>query len=430
MTRHGVGRPLALWSKQDKVARHRYSARVHTTHQDGRTSAKTPISLTDLGRVRVLRALAESGELTRSELVSCTGLARATVGSVAFDLIGCGLVRETPATESVGSRTGRPPHVLSLEPASAAALGLDFGHDRVRAVLTDVVGTVRWEGSELLPVDRDPEGALDLAERLIGAALRGSGVNRETILGLGAGFACPVDKDGRHLYAQDIMQGWVGIRPVEELTARTGLPVHIINDANASVLAESRYGAARGCDNVLYLRLSSGIGAGAISDGRRLLGHGGIAGELGHIIIDRGGLLCRCGNRGCLETLASPPAIADLLARSWGRPVDADDLPALLEARDRGAVRAVEDAGEAVGRALATAVMMLNPRMIVVGGELAAAGEILFTPMRRAITRNTTVSHTESLEIVTSALGGSAGARGAAALVLENMPEASVERLR
>jgi predicted NBD/HSP70 family sugar kinase len=403
---------------------------VYATHQDGLTSAQTPISLTDLGRVRVLRALAESGQLTRSELVNRTGLARATVGSVIYDLIGGGLVRETLAAEPVGSRTGRPPQFLSLEPASAYALGLDIGHDRVRAVLTDVVGTVRWDRAEPIPVDGDPEGALDLAERLIGAALRDTGVDREKILGLGAGFACPVDKDGRHLHAEGIMQGWVGMQPVDALAARTGLPVQIVNDANAGVLAERRYGAARGCDNVLYLRLSSGIGAGAICDGRRLLGHGGIAGELGHIIIDRGGMLCRCGNRGCLETLASPPAIADLLTRSWRRPVSPDELHALLTAGDRGAVRAIEDAGEAVGRALATAVMMLNPQMIVVGGELATAGETLFTPMRRAIARNTTVSHTETLEIVTSALGDSAGVRGAAALVLEHMPEASVERLR
>jgi predicted NBD/HSP70 family sugar kinase len=398
---------------------------VDATSPSGLTTAQAPIGLTDLGRVRVLRALAESGQLTRSELVHRTGLARATVGSVIYDLVSCGFVRETTAAEAAGARTGRPPQFLSLEPDSAAAIGLDVGHDRVRVILTDVVGTVRWDRAERLPVDGDPAGALDLAEQLIGAALAETGVAREKILGLGAGFACPVDRDGLQLHAEGIMQGWVGVQPVDALAARTGLPVRIVNDANAGVLAERRYGAARGCDNVLYLRLSSGIGAGAICDGRMLLGHGGIAGELGHIIIDRSGILCRCGNRGCLETLASPPAIADLLARSWRRPVAAADLPDLLRAGDRGTVRAVEDAGDAVGRALATAVMLLNPQMIVVGGELAAAaGDTLFKPMCRAIARDTTVSHAESLNIVTSALGDSAGVRGAAALVLEHMPEA------
>jgi hypothetical protein len=160
------------------------------------------------------------------------------------------------------------------------------------------------------------------------------------------------------------------------------------------------------------LRLSSGIGAGAICDGRMLLGHDGAAGELGHVVVEPQGALCRCGNRGCLETVASPPAIADLLTRSWGRPVATTDLPGLLRAADRGTARVVEDAGEAVGRALAVAVMMLNPEMIVVGGELAAARETLFDPMRRTLNRNTMVCHGRSLRIVPSALATARGCAG------------------
>ena len=121
------------------------------------------------------------------------------------------------------------------------------------------------------------------------------------------------------------MPGWVGVQPVEELAARTGLPVQIINDANAGVLTERRFGAVRGCDNVLYLRLSSGIGVGAICDGRMLLGHGDIAGELGHLVVEPHGTLCRCGNRGCLETIARPQAIADLVTQSWGHKVATTD---------------------------------------------------------------------------------------------------------
>ncbi|WP_051450438.1 ROK family protein [Actinospica robiniae] len=400
---------------------------MHVDDETAPAAAEAPISLNDLGRVRILRALADGPRLTRSEIVGRTGLARATVGSVIYELISAGLVRETHTAGSigpVGTRSGRPPQLLSLEPTVAYALGLDIGHDGVRAILADAIGTVRWEDSKRVAVDAEPEHALDAAGGLVEAAISEVGVPREKILGIGAGIACPVDKDGRRLHAQGIMKGWVGIRPLDELADRTGLPVQIVNDANAGVLAERRFGAARGCDDVLYLRLSSGIGAGAVCAGRMLLGHGGIAGELGHIVVDPAGLLCRCGNRGCLETVASPPAIAQLLARSWGRPVGAEDLPALLAAHDRGALRAIEDAGDAVGRALAIAVMLLNPRLIVVGGELAAGGETLFEPMRRAIARNTMVSHSDTLSIVRSALGDSASVRGAAALVLERLPEA------
>ena len=396
---------------------------MHATPHEIAAATETPIGLTDLGRVRVLRALAEGPRLSRVELVSRTGLARSTVSSVVYELISAGLVRESAAEGAVGSRAGRPPQMLSLEPEAAYALGLDIAHDHVRAILTNVDGTPRWDRTVPMAVDGDPERALETAVRLIDAALRDVGVPREKILGLGAGFACPVDKDGRRLHAEGIMPGWVGVQPVDELTRRTGLPVRIINDANAGVLAERRYGAARGCDNVVYLRLSSGIGAGAICDGRMLLGHGGMAGELGHVIVEPRGIVCRCGNRGCLETIASPPAIADLLTRSWGRPVHRSDLVGLLCDGDRGTARAVEDAGEAVGRALATAVMVLNPRMIVVGGELAVAADTLFEPMRRVITRNTMTCHTDALKIVPSALGDSAGVRGAAALVLDGLPE-------
>jgi predicted NBD/HSP70 family sugar kinase len=400
---------------------------------------QAPINLASLGRVRVLRALSEESALSRAELVELTGLARATVGSVIDDLIDAGLVRKTTEADTLGARTGRsqsavasaaatartgrPPQLLSLEPRAAYAAGLDIGHDHVRAVLTDLVGTVLWDGSVQLDVDGDPESALSSAATLLGRAIDEVGAERERILGLGLGIACPVDKTTGALHADGIMPGWVGMRPAQELGRRTGLPVRIINDANAGVLAERRFGAARDCVNVVYLRLSSGIGAGVMCDGRMLLGHGGLAGELGHVTVEANGAVCRCGNRGCLETVASPPAVAALLTRSWGRPVSPEELTELLQTGDRGTLRAIEDAGDAVGRALAFSVMLLNPELIVVGGDLASAGDALFEPMRRSLARNTMDSHAQPLRIVPGSLGDSAGVRGAAALVLATAPE-------
>jgi predicted NBD/HSP70 family sugar kinase len=418
---------------------------------------QAPINLASLGRVRVLRALNETPALSRAELVERTGLARATVGSVVDDLIDAGLVRKSTdldagvvrrstdprraadtrravdtrngvdprrtADTGPAARTGRPPQLLSLEPRAAYAVGLDIGHDHVRAVLTDLVGSVLWDTSAPLDVDGAPESALSTAVTLLDRAVDEVDVERERILGLGLGIACPVDKTTGALHAEGIMPGWVGVQPARELGRRTELEVRIINDANAGVLAERRFGVARDCANVVYIRLSSGIGAGVMCDGRMLLGHGGLAGELGHVTVEPNGAVCRCGNRGCLETVASPPAIAALLARSWGRPVNAEELTDLLRTGDRGTLRAVEDAGDAVGRALAFTVMLLNPELIVVGGDLAAAGEALFEPMRRSLMRSTMTSHAEPLRIVPGSLGDDAGVRGAAALVLATAPE-------
>ena len=384
--------------------------------------ADSPINLASLGRVRVLRALAERATLSRAELVQRTGLARATVGSVVEDLIAAGLVRKATEPPASAARTGRPPQLLSLEPLAGFAVGLDVAHDHVRAILTDLVGTTLWDESVALSVDGAPQPALDTAAALIDRAIRETGVPRSRVLGLGLGIACPVDASGE-LHAEGIMPGWIGVRPTDELTGRTGFGVRLVNDANAGVLAERRFGAARACANAVYLRLSSGIGAGMVCDGRVLLGAGGFAGEIGHVTVEPHGDVCRCGNRGCLETVASPPALATLLSRSWGRTVTPAELSELIRNGDRGALRAVEDAGEAVGRALAFTVMLLNPELVVVGGDLLIAGASLFEPMRRILTRNSMTSHTRRLRIVASTLGDSAGVRGAAALVLDGVPE-------
>ena len=394
-------------------------------------SATSPINLRRLGRVRVLQALLEKSPTSRADLVKRTGLARASVASVIFDLISEGIAQE--AADSTGAagleladglpaKTGRPPHMLSLVPAAGYALGVDIGHDHVRVALVDLAGNPCWDRSVELQVDHHPDHALTTAGQLIRTAVADAGAARERILGLGVGIACPVGSSGGGLAAEGIMPGWIGVKPADELAARTGFPSRIVNDANASVLAEQRFGAAREVADVLYLRLSSGIGAGVICGGRMLLGAGGVAGELGHVTVDPNGAVCRCGSRGCLETLASPPAVAALLARSWGHPVGEDELTGLLRAGDRGTLRAIEDAGDAIGRVLAPAVLLLNPELIVIGGDLAAAGEPLFEPMRRALDRGIMRSHSRGLRIVPSALGDSAGVLGAAALILDDAP--------
>lgn len=396
---------------------------MRPTPTDPEAAADAPINLHTLGRVRVLQALTEHPLLSRSELVGRTGLARATVAWVISDLITAGVLRETADDASSGRRAGGPPQLVSLAPDAGYAVGLDVGHDHVRAILTDVVGSPLWDRSVTIAVDDDPDRALDTAEHLITTAIGEVGVPPKKILGLGLGIACPLDRTTGDLRAAGIMPGWVGRRPARELTARTGLPTQIVNDANAGVLAERRFGAARDCANVVYVRLAAGIGAGMMSDGRLLLGHLGLAGELGHVTVERGGAVCRCGSRGCLETVASPAAIAGLLAARRGQPVGSIDLADLLRRRDRGALRAVEDAGEAVGRALSAAVSLLNPELVVIGGDLVGAGEALLEPIRSTLSRGTMGSTHQRMRIVPSTLGDSAGVRGAAALVLDSVPE-------
>jgi predicted NBD/HSP70 family sugar kinase len=380
------------------------------------------MNLREEGRLRVLQALYDSAGTSRPELGRVTGLSRATVSSLVADMIAAGLVCEDNGLAEPENRSmGRPAQPLSLNRSAAYAVGADIGHTHVRVALCDLYGSPVWDQVEMKDVDGAPHETLDLAADLIERALRECFVPRERVLGLGADIASPVRSDGS-LGADGIMPGWAGIRPGAELERRTGLAAQLINDANAGALAEHRYGAGRDTDDMVYVRLSAGIGAGIVAAGRLLLGTGGLAGEIGHLPVVQAGPVCRCGNRGCLETVASPVAIARLLQDSWGQPITPDDLPRLLAGNSAGALRVLEDAGEAIGRALAGLVTLFNPQMIVIGGDLAATGERLAGPIRHTIARHALPSAVPQVTIVTGELGSSAEVRGAASRVLAHAP--------
>lgn len=400
------------------VAGKRRSPRATSAAADG-----APINLRDEGRVRVLRALQESGRSSRSHLISRTGLSRATITALIADLIACGVVEEGGDIDEGSRRAGRPAQPLSIVASAAYAAAVDIGHRQVRVALCDASGRSVWERATAVDVDHTPIQTLDLAAGLVEEGLRSQEISRERVLGVGIGIACPVDTSNDTLYAEGIMADWVGVRPADELSDRTGLTAELVNDANAGALAESLYGTARNCDHMIYIRLSAGIGAGIVTDGQLLTGGNGLAGEVGHLQVEPTGRVCRCGNRGCLETVASPVAIADLLAQSWNRPVDTDELFRLLEAGDHGAQRAVEDAGEAIGRCIAAMVTLFDPELIVVGGELATAGETLFEPLRRSIRRHVMPRSAKLHRVVAGELGDRAAVLGAAGLVLAKTPD-------
>jgi predicted NBD/HSP70 family sugar kinase len=173
------------------------------------------------------------------------------------------------------------------------------------------------------------------------------------------------------------------------------------------------------------VRLSAGIGLGLVLAGRAFGGTCGIAGELGHVRVSRDGPICRCGNRGCLEIVASPNAVAKLL----GPAVTVAELLDLARGGDRGAQRAIADAGELIGEALATLVTLLNPKLIVVGGVLATTGDVVLDPIRGAIARYAIPPAGAAVEVVRGTLGERAEVLGAAAMVLGESPQVLAQRL-
>jgi predicted NBD/HSP70 family sugar kinase len=269
-----------------------------------------------------------------------------------------------------------------------------------------------------LDVDHSADEGLATAVEFVEQVLAEANLDRARVIGVGMGLPAPIDRGTGAVQAASILPGWVGVDAAAEASARLGLPVEVDNDANLGALAEHAWGAARGRSEVAYIKVSSGIGAGLISGGRLQHGVGGTAGEIGHTLIAERGPVCRCGNRGCLETLASTRAIAALLSSSRSEEISTRRLLDLCASGDAAAQRLVGDAGRAIGIAVANLCNLLNPECIVVGGDLSATGEVLLGPLREEARRNAIPSAAEEVEIVAGVLGERAELLGALALVM------------
>jgi predicted NBD/HSP70 family sugar kinase len=369
--------------------------------------------------LRVIDALRRSGPATRAEIARHAGLSRPTVSTLVAELVDAGLLVERKGEAPADApRSGRPPVLLALGASAGAAVGVDFGHRHLRVAVADLSADVRAERRVELDVDHDAGAGLDAAAALVDELLDEAGIAREAVLGCGMGLPGPIDRVSGTVGSSVILPGWVGLRAADELEARLVLPVAVDNDANLGALAERTYGAARGACDLVYVKVASGIGGGVVLGGRLHHGTTGIAGEVGHVHVEADGRVCRCGNRGCLETVAAVPALLALLRESHGDDLTVDGMLDLVRAGDLGARRVLADAGRAIGRALADACNVLNPELIVFGGELAAAGEPLLEGARESLERYALPAAVASTRVTHGVLGDRAEVLGAIALVI------------
>jgi predicted NBD/HSP70 family sugar kinase len=375
-------------------------------------------SLREGNRKRVIDALRERGVASRAELARLTGLSRSTVSTIVADLCDSGLAGERDEEPQGQGHAGRPPVMVSLNSSAGLAIGIDLGHRHLRVGVSDLSHTVLAEAWRELDVDHAAEDGLDAAAVFVENVLAEAGVDRARVIGVGMGLPAPIDRNTGAVQAASILPGWVGVDAAAEASDRLGLPVEVENDANLGALAELVWGAAKGKSEVAYIKVSSGIGAGLISGGRLQHGVGGTAGEIGHTLVTEGGPVCRCGNRGCLETHASSRAIADLLSTSRREEISIPRMLELAAGGDAAAQRLIGDAGRAIGVAVANLCNIINPECVIVGGDLSSAGETLLEPMREVARRNAIPSAVEDLAIVAGGLGERAEMLGALALVL------------
>jgi predicted NBD/HSP70 family sugar kinase len=344
-------------------------------------------------------------------------------------LLGQGTVVErTDALRQAPSRSGgRPPTLLTLDPSSGGFLGIDFGRESVRVAVTNRVGDVLADTrSARLEVAHRADEALAIARAMFGTALADAGLAPDRLLGAGVAVSAPVRSDSPRFASEVIFPSWSGIDVEAALGPQLGVPVYLENDANLGALAESTFGAARTVRNVLYVMLSEGIGAGMIVDGRIYRGHTGTAGELGHVVVNPDGQVCRCGNRGCLATVAGGAALTGALRQTYGSETTLDDVITLVRSGDSGATRVLTDAGQAVGRVLAGMCSVLDPGLVVVGGELAPAGEPLLESIRRSLGRWISPASGRKYTVVAGELGARAEVLGAVALAMNRFAETAL----
>jgi len=365
----------------------------------------------------LLALLASEGAMSRADLVRGTGLSRTTVSSLVADLIGSGHITETTARgRPHKGGSGRPPLLVTLSTPAGGVAGVDIGHGHVRVALADRTGTVLSEEHTLVDVDAHGTLVLDRAATMVRDLVSAAGLDPAYLQAVGMCVPAPLDRRSSRIRT-DIMPGWHGMLPGEELERRLGVPVHADNDANLGALAEVHHGIARGRHDVIYLKVASGLGAGIVLGGRLHRGASGIAGEIGHVQVGEDGQVCRCGNRGCLETSVAAPRLLELLQPAYDETLSVDEVLELDAAGDAGVRRVLTDAGRTVGRAVADLANSLNPELVVLGGSLGAAPSLL-TGLRGSIDRYAQPDTAAAVEVVAGDLGDRAEVVGAVALAI------------
>lgn len=368
------------------------------------------------GVAEIFGLLRDGEPRTRAQLAEATGLARSTVAARVDVLTRLGLVRPHGGV----STGGRPPSLFALNPAARVVAGVDVGATHVTAALADLSGAVLTSTSTRLDVADGPEPVLRWVCAAITRLLRRADRPDGDLAAIGIGLPGPVEHETGRAISPPIMPGWDRFDVPARVAERHAVPVLVDNDVNIMAWGE-RQAHLPDVEDLLFVKVATGIGAGLVAGGRLQRGAQGTAGDIGHVLVPGGGAVrCRCGNEGCLEAIAAGPALADRLRQEGVEAADAGDVVALVRAGNLPAIRVVRQAGRDIGGVLATCVNLVNPSVVVIGGILAEAGEHLIAGIREVVYPRSLALATERLLIEPSRAGAQAGVLGACALAIDH----------
>lgn len=375
------------------------------------------------GATELFQLLRDGIPRTRAQLVESTGLARSTVAMRVDELLRMGLVTPVAGAESTG---GRPPSRFALNPAARVVIAADIGASHATVAITDLSAAVLAERSSPLSIALGPERVLTWILETAFDLLREAGRERTEVVSIGIGVPGPVEFSTGRPINPPIMPGWDRFDIPAWMRAHLDAKVLVDNDVNVMALGERATGWAS-TEHLIFVKVATGIGAGVISAGQLLRGAQGVAGDIGHVRVARGSdVPCTCGNQGCLEALASGPAIARALRAHGVEAASADDVVDLVKGGNLEAIQAVRQAGRDIGEVLTACVSIMNPSVIAIGGSMARVGEHLIAGVREVVYTRSTPLATGHLSIVQSTAAGTAGVRGASMLAIEHAlsPEA------
>jgi len=360
--------------------------------------------------------------MSRADVARLTGLSRPMVSNLVNELRSIGLLHEdAERVPTPGERRGRPPIFLRLDASAGAAVGIDFDHARVRVAVSDLALRIQGERTHELDPTREAGAGLDLAATMVEQALADAGVDRRRVVGAGLALPGPIQQPDGVVGPSSILPLWTGVAAAAEMRRRLDLPVVADNDANLGAVAEAAFGAARQAQDVLYVKLTSGIGAGVIVKGGLYRGTAGRAGELGHVRVRPDGPVCRCGRRGCLETVASTDALRRVLLSDRGRDLTVTAMIDAARAGDLECRRVIDDGGRALGSVVASVLNVLNPELVVIGGDLSPVGDILVDAVERSIACDALPESAANARVVPGVLGDRTQLFGALALVISEI---------
>ncbi|HEY7131606.1 MAG TPA: ROK family protein [Candidatus Limnocylindrales bacterium] len=358
----------------------------------------------------VVRTVYDRGPISRADVARQTGLTRTTVSDVVTGLIDDGVVREIGRGPSSG---GKAPILLEVDRDARLVVGLDLGEERFAGSLVNLRGEIR-RTVELPVAGRDGDDAVQLVSLLLDELLDGV---TAPLLGIGIGTPGLVDtRTGTIRRAVNL--DWRDLPLGRLLGERYGVPVNVANDSQAAALAEYTYAGEARVPNLIAIRVGRGVGAGLILRGALFQGDGSGAGEIGHTVVDDDGALCRCGRTGCLETVAGMRAIEARAAAATGDAPDLATIRAAAEAGEGWAVSIVDDAGAALGKAIAALIGALDIRRIVLLGPVTELGDRWLAAVRREAEGRALAPLVDEVDIQVRRSTSNIVIRGASALLV------------